>query len=149
MRGGCWTISSMPTRAVTLAAVVAVAVALAGCAPRVNAARVSPVRYAPVPADSVYVFTSASRVTVPYDEVAILDGSMGSSGFDADMIDEMRKKAGSLGANGLILGDITHPSDNAVAATAIASAVLKAPGSIDLRTRARAVAVRLRPPTPR
>ncbi|MEO6778385.1 MAG: hypothetical protein ABI194_02940 [Gemmatimonadaceae bacterium] len=149
MRGGHWSSSSILTCAVTLAAAVAITVGLAACAPRVNAARVSPVRYAPVPADSVYVFTSVSRVTVPYEEVAILDGSMGSSGLDADMIDEMRKKAGSLGANGLILGDITHPSDNAVAATAIASAVLRAPGSIDIRTRARAVAVRLRGPARR
>lgn len=110
----------------------------------VNAARVSPVRYAPVSKDQVYVFTSADKVTRPYDEVALLDASMDSDGIDAKMIDAMRKKAGSLGANGLILGDIHHPSDNVVAATSIASAVLRQPGSIDVPTRGHAVAIRLR-----
>lgn len=123
---------------------LALAIVPAACAPRVNAARVTPVRYAPVPTESVYIFSSRERVTRPYDEVAVLDGSMGSNGIDADMIKEMQKKAGSLGANGLILEDIRHPSDNAVAATTIASAVLKAPGSIDVPTRARAVAIRMR-----
>jgi hypothetical protein len=119
------------------------------CGPRVNAARVSPVRYAPVHPDSVFVFTSEARVHRPYEEVAILDGSMSSNGLDADMIRAMQKKAGELGANGLILGDIKHPSDKTVAATTIASAILKSPGSVDVPTRARATAIRMRDSVPR
>ncbi len=120
-----------------------VALLALGCV-RVNAARMSPVRYAPVPKEQVYVFTSRDRVTRPFEEVALLDGSMGSTDIDARMIDAMRAKAGSLGANGIILYDIHHPSDNVVAATAIASAVLRQPGTIDVPTRGHAIAIRTR-----
>lgn len=74
----------------------------------------------------------------------MLDGQMSSGRLDANMINAMCRKAGEIGANGLILSDIRHASDGVVAATSIASAVLKAPGSIDVPTRANAVAIQLK-----
>lgn len=123
---------------------VCIATLTTACGVRVSAARVSPVRYAPVPKEQVYVFTSIERVTRPYEEVALLDGSMNSGTLDAKMIEAMREKAGSLGANALVLGDIHHPSDNVVVATTIASAILRQPGTIDVPTRGHAVAIRTR-----
>ncbi|MGI8510219.1 MAG: hypothetical protein ACR2MQ_12925 [Gemmatimonadaceae bacterium] len=123
---------------------VCIATTTVACGVSVSAARVSPVRYAPVPKEQVYVFTSVERVTRPYEEVALLDGSMNSGTLDAKMIEAMREKAGSLGANAIVLGDIHHPSDNVVAATSIASAVLRESGSIDVPARGHAVAIRTR-----
>lgn len=62
---------------------------------------------APVCPDGVMVFTTPDRVAQPYTEVALLD-SKGDTDLtsEAGMIESQRRKAGELGANGVILGDV-------------------------------------------
>jgi hypothetical protein len=93
-----------------LAAAVSL-VAIAACV-RTNAALIDPsVHYAPTCSDAVRLYTSASDVQQPYQQVALLNSS-GESSFsdESGMIKSMRKKAAELGANGIILGGIDEPS---------------------------------------
>jgi hypothetical protein len=66
------------------------------------------------------VFTTAEEATKPYTEIALLESRRPTSWLDSnsgqippDMINTHRKKAASLGANGLILGSFRDPSDAA------------------------------------
>lgn len=77
-----------------------------------NAALLDPtVKLAPVCPEGVALFTTAERVGSAYTEVAILN-STGESGMTSEegMYNSMRKKAASLGANGIILNSIKEPS---------------------------------------
>ena len=75
----------------------------------------------PVPSSSVAIYRMASQVPGRYEEVALLN-SKGESGFtnEAGMFNSMRKKAGELGANAIILDALSEPS----AAVKVASAFL-------------------------
>ncbi len=77
-----------------------------------NAAVLNPsVRYQKICPDGVQMFTSADRVPGPYQEVALLN-SKGESGWtdENQMMRSQQKKAASLGANGIILGDTKEPN---------------------------------------
>lgn len=77
-----------------------------------NAALLDPsAQMAPICPDGVALFTSPDRVEAEYREVALLNSS-GQSGSTSEqgMYDSMRKKAAQLGANGIILGNITEPN---------------------------------------
>lgn len=74
----------------------------------------SPVKRAPVPADQVRIFRTAAQVPSKYEEVALLNSSGESSWTNEQaMMESMRKKAGSLGANGVILDAINEPGSGA------------------------------------
>lgn len=94
----------------------------------------SPVKRPPVAADQVRVYRTPEQVAGRYEEVALLH-AQGETDWtnERGMIESMRKKAGKVGANGLILDSIREPR----AVERIAGAVLKT-GST---RRGRAVAI--------
>lgn len=78
-------------------------------------------RYARVPADSVRIFTDQSELdTLDFVRVAIIEAS-GSGEYtnQSEMIEAMRKKAGEVGGNGVLLPRIEEPSAGAKVAAAI------------------------------
>lgn len=74
-----------------------------------------------IPLDQVAVYRRASQVVGKYEEVALLN-SKGEAGetSEAQMLKNMRFKAGEIGANGIILDAVTEPG----AATKIAGLLL-------------------------
>jgi len=73
-----------------------------------------------VPAEGVALYRVAAQVPGPYEEVALLNSS-GDSAFtdEAKMFESMKKKAGEMGANGVILDALTEPGSGAKVAAAI------------------------------
>lgn len=97
------------------------AVALIVACVQTNAVRLgnAPVR-APVPEDQVAVYRTASQVPGPYEEVALLNAKGEASWTNEEkMFNSMRKKAGEMGANGIILDAISEPGAGAKVAGAI------------------------------
>jgi hypothetical protein len=94
----------------------------------------SPVKRAPVPADQVRIYRTPDQVVGRYEEIALLH-AQGETEWtnEKTMLESMRRKAGKVGANGLILDSIRE----AGAVEQIAGAVLKT-GST---RRGRAVAI--------
>jgi hypothetical protein len=78
-------------------------------------------QFTPICPDGVKVFLDTTRVSRPYQEVALLNSS-GESGStsEAGMIKSQRQKAAQLGANAIILGGFQEPK----AGTKIIGAVL-------------------------
>jgi hypothetical protein len=74
----------------------------------------------PVDAAQVRIYRSAAQVTGKFTEVALLNAS-GESAMtnEKKMLESMRKKAGALGANGVILEAITEASAGAKIAGAV------------------------------
>jgi hypothetical protein len=92
-----------------------------------------------VPAGQVSVYRTADQVPGRYEEVALLNGrgdSMWSS--ESAMFRRMKKKAGRLGANAIILDALSEPS----AAAKIAGAVL----GVGVERKGRAIAIFVHPP---
>ena len=120
-------------------AVIAFAVA-AGCV-STNATRLgnAPTRPA-LPADSVAIYRTADQVPGKYQEVALLN-STGESMWtnEAKMFDSMKKKAGELGANAVILDAVSEPS----AGAKVASAVFGVGGA---QRKGKAIAIYVLPP---
>lgn len=77
-----------------------------------NAAPGAAVRPKLVPTQ-VRIFRTAAQVVGPYEEVALLNSTSGSGLGENRMLESMRKKAGELGANGIILDAISEPSAGA------------------------------------
>ncbi|GIW53285.1 MAG: hypothetical protein KatS3mg081_2640 [Gemmatimonadales bacterium] len=78
-------------------------------------------RWPRVPADSVRIITAESELdTLDYVRVAIIEAT-GSGEFTSqiDMLNAMRKKAGQLGANAILMPQIQEPSAGAKVAGAI------------------------------
>lgn len=76
-----------------------------------NAVQLNPGQsHAAVCTNAVEIFTDASRVGSPYEEIAVLN-SKGESSYTSErgMYESQRKKAASMGANGLILGAVAEP----------------------------------------
>jgi hypothetical protein len=93
---------------------------IAGCT-RTNAALMdNSVHLARTCPDAVKIFTSPSKVTSEYQEIALLNSS-GSTGFttESGMMKSMRKKAADVGANAIIMGNIDEPGAGAKVAAAI------------------------------
>ena len=69
---------------------------------------------APVPVDQVVVYRTADQVPGKYEEVALLNAS-GSSNMTTEkgMFARMKKEAGKLGANGIIMDSMSEPSAGA------------------------------------
>jgi hypothetical protein len=87
---------------------------LAGCVSVQTQLLIPANRLAPVPEDSVRVFLSVQELRdrgYEWESVALLFGS-GSSMYTTDrgMVQTIRREAGKLGANGIILADAREPS---------------------------------------
>jgi hypothetical protein len=70
----------------------------------------SSIALAPICPDGVQLFTASAQVGKPYREVAILE-SIGEAAAttDVEMYNAQRKKAASLGANGVIIRAVREP----------------------------------------
>lgn len=68
------------------------------------------VKLAPICADGVALFTSADRLGKDYQEIAILN-STGDTDWTRQqgMFESQKRKAASLGANGIIVNNIREP----------------------------------------
>ena len=73
-----------------------------------------------VPPENVALYRNADQVPRRYEEVALLN-SEGDSNFtnEAKMFESMKKKAGEVGANAIILDALSEPSGGAKVAAAI------------------------------
>lgn len=71
-------------------------------------------------AENVALYRTADQVPGKYEEVALLN-SEGDSSFtnEAKMFESMKKKAGEVGANAIILDAVSEPSGGAKVAAAI------------------------------
>lgn len=78
-------------------------------------------KYPPVAPDSVRVFVEESELdTLQYVRIAYIEASgSGSYTSQAGMIEAMRKRAGELGGNGVLLPKINEPGAGAKVAAAI------------------------------
>jgi hypothetical protein len=78
-------------------------------------------QYNPVPPDSVYIFTTEAELdTLEYVRIALIEAKgSGEWTSQTGMINAMRKKAGKLGANGILLPAINEPGAGAKVAGAI------------------------------
>lgn len=77
-------------------------------------------RRAPVPADQVKLYRLATQVPGRYEEIALINAASASQyTSEQKMLESMRKKAGSVGANGVILEGISEPGAGAKVAAAV------------------------------
>ena len=107
---------------ITKRLLLAAAVALLGGCVQTNATMLnpSPVARPKVAPDKVRIYRTADQVKGKYDEIALLN-STGESNWtnDSEMMESMRKKAGELGANGVILDAINEAGAGAKVAAAV------------------------------
>lgn len=92
---------------------------LSGCV-SVQATRLGGgVIHSPVPPERVAIYRNAEQVGARYEEIALLSAS-GDHSYTSEeqMYAGMRKKAGALGANGVILDSLTEPTTGAKVAQA-------------------------------
>jgi hypothetical protein len=74
----------------------------------------------PVPEDRVAIYRTADQVPGKYEEVALLNSTGHYSMTNEEkMFKSMRKKAGELGANAVILDAVTEPSAGGKVTSAI------------------------------
>ncbi len=74
----------------------------------------------PVPAAEVAVYRTADQVPGKYEEIALLNAAGDSTwSSEAGMFNKMKKRAGQMGANAIILDAISEPSAGAKIAGAI------------------------------
>lgn len=110
------------------------AIATAVACVQTNAVLVNP-SAAPLSAvapDSVQIFTAASELdSLEYTRVAIIEAT-GSGEFTSQsgMLEAMRKKAGALGANAVLLPEIKEPGAGAKVAAAIFGTGTQRKGSV-------------------
>ena len=107
-------------RRAKLIAAVSVAALVVACV-QTNAVRLgnAPVRE-PVPEDQVVVYRTADQVPRRYEEIALLNAKGEASWTNEEkMFNSMRKKAGEMGANAIILDAISEPGAGAKVAGAL------------------------------
>lgn len=67
----------------------------------------------PVPADLVVVYRNPAEVPRPYEQIAILDAEGSFTVVtETRLVNALRARAGSLGANGLLLAEVRSPSNS-------------------------------------
>lgn len=111
--------------------------ALAAACVTVRATPLGPQTYhEPVPRDLVAVYETEDDVPAEFEQIALLwaEGDTDVTN-ERQMIDAARKKAGQLGANAIILGEIREPRFS----TRVAAAVLDIP----VQRKARFTAIRV------
>ena len=87
----------------------------------VNSTRLGTAAYRqPVPAEQVAIYLTADKVPGKYEEIALLNARGDSTwSSEAGMFKQMKKKAGRMGANAIILDAVSEPSAGAKIAGAI------------------------------
>jgi len=74
----------------------------------------------PVPTDEVVVYRTADQVPGRYEEIALLNAKGDSTwSSESGMFNKMKKRAGQMGANAIILDAVSEPSAGAKIAGAI------------------------------
>lgn len=74
----------------------------------------------PVPADQVRIYLEPADVPASCREIALIETEGDASSTNrAEMIEAARRKAGSVGANALVLGEMEEPSTGRQVANAI------------------------------
>lgn len=107
-------------RATTLSALLGLSILLSACV-STNAVRLgaAPAR-APVAESQVVIYRTADQIPGKYEEVALLNSTAEASWTNEEkMYNSMRKKAGQLGANGILLDAMSEPSAGAKVAAAV------------------------------
>lgn len=80
----------------------------------------SPIARPKVAPSAVRIYRTADQVGRPFEEIALLNSTGESNLTDEnDLFESMRKKAGELGANGVILDAVNEASAGAKVAAAI------------------------------
>jgi len=102
-----------------LVAVLLIALVVVACVTTKAVRLVTSIARPPVAWKDVIVYRSADQVPSKYEEIALLS-STGDSSFTSEeaMLNSLRKKAGQLGANAIILDAISEPSAGAKLAAA-------------------------------
>lgn len=89
---------------------IATLVVVAACVSTNAAVLDKTVKLPPICPDGVAMFTTADKVGQDYREIAILNSKGEATWTDeSDMYKSQRKKAASLGANGIIVTNINEP----------------------------------------
>lgn len=97
-----------------LGTLIVSAMALTACVTVQSTRLGAGVIHPPVTPDTVAIYRTADQVHGHYEEVALLSAAGDYNGTSEEgMYKEMRKKAGQMGANGIILDSITEPSTGA------------------------------------
>jgi hypothetical protein len=106
----------MKTRSAILASMILL---LAGCVSVNKTVLNRQYMTQPVAKEDVHVFFSTDTLP-PHERIAILNAKGDEAMTDeADMIDKMRKEAGKLGANAIVLNEVREPSTGAKVASAV------------------------------
>jgi hypothetical protein len=112
----------IPTRLIVLLGLICTIAAYVACV-STKATYLDPAapRYAPVSPDSVRIFTDESELNnLEYIRVAIIEATAsGEYTSQTGMYNAIRKKAGQLGGNGVLLPQINEPGAGAKIAGAI------------------------------
>jgi hypothetical protein len=112
----------MARRRLNALVILAIAAATSGCvSTRHTLVNPSAEPYAPVHADSVLILTDEAELdTLRYSRIAIIEATgSGEWTNQTDMLNAMRKKAGAIGANAILLPQINEPGAGAKVAAAI------------------------------
>ena len=93
--------------------------ALTGCV-STQATMLDPTSRPEVASEQVRVYRSETSIQCEYAEVAIINAQGGSNYTnEAQMFNAAKKRAGKIGANGVVIGNINEPSSGAKVAGAI------------------------------
>ena len=102
-------------------ALLLIAVAFLASCVSVNSTRLGTAAYRqPVPVEQVAIYLTADKVPGKYEEIALLNAKGDSTwSSEAGMFKQMKRKAGKMGANAIILDAVSEPSAGAKIAGAI------------------------------
>jgi hypothetical protein len=102
-----------------IAPAIVALVTLSGCV-QTQATMLDPTARPPIPEEQVRVYRTEESIECEYDEVAIIHAQGGANFTNENqMINAAKKRAGQIGANGVVLGTINEPSAGAKVAGAI------------------------------
>lgn len=90
----------------------------AGCV-STNAAKLTNEKFPSVKPDQVQVFLKEEDVKQPFQKIAILEAKGNYNIDKAAFIKSLQKRAGKLGANGIILGNYTEATTGAKVSSAL------------------------------
>jgi hypothetical protein len=104
---------------------------LAGCVTTSTIPLGQPTPRPAVPWEQVQVFLKEADVPGPFDKVALIKAE-GPHDWTSqrDLVDKVRKAAGKVGANGIILEEIKEPSTAAKIAGAVLDVPVERTGSV-------------------
>ena len=123
----------------TMSVLLLLATSVAGCVRTAAMPFDGVARYPALPPDSVVVYQSPETVPAPFEQLAIVSAKGDFTMFEEeDLVRALRKEAGELGANGLLLATVRSPGTGGKIMGVLFG------GEHGLR-RGQAVAIRVRP----